>query len=103
MQSLLIKLLLWAVPSLGGPLTSAIVSAAVAIGKEEVSIMLPVVKSFIAAAGDPKSHPELTSGPKKFEWVFEKTIEAFPSANGKAIGTLINVMVQEAEVIAAAI
>jgi len=100
MQTILIKLLLWIVPTLGGPLADAIVGAALAIGKEEVSLMLPVVKGFIAAADDPKSHPELTSGPQKFVWVFERSIEAFPKTNGKALGTLITLVVQEAQTIA---
>jgi hypothetical protein len=103
MQSILLKVLMWAIPTLGGPLAQAIVAAVVGIGQEEVSIMLPVVKAFITAADDPKQHPELTSGPQKFVWVFEQSVEAFPSANSKALGTLINVVVQEIEVIVSAI
>jgi hypothetical protein len=103
MQEILLKLLLYILPSLGGPMANAIVGVAFALGKEEVSIMLPVVKAYITAADDPKLHPELTSGVQKFAWVFEQSVEAFPSANSKALGTFINIIVQEASVIEAAL
>jgi hypothetical protein len=101
MNEILLKLLMYVVPSLGIGPAGAIITVAVALGKEETSIMMPVVKEYIAEADDVKLHPEFTSGFKKFEWVFEQSIFAFPSANGKALGAFINIMVLEASVIGA--
>lgn len=103
MVGFLVKILLWVVPTLGTALANAIVAAAIGIGQEEVAIMLPVIRGYITEADDVTKHPELKTGPQKFVWVFEQSVAAFPSANEKAIGTLINVIVQEAELILAAL
>jgi hypothetical protein len=91
MQTVLLRALLWVVPSLSGTLASAIVSAIVQLGHAEVKIMTPVVKAYIARAD---LMPEFTEGIEKFVWVFKSIVKEFPEANRKAIGTLINVLVQ---------
>lgn len=100
MTSLLVKLLLFIAPGLGNPLATAIIGAAVAVGDEEVKIMLPIVRNLIAQAN---ANPQFTSGPQKFVWVFEQSAAAFPGANREALGTMINIAVQEATAIAKAL
>lgn len=90
-KKILIKALLLAIPSLGGPLATALVTIIVALGEAEAKIMVPVIEANIARAD---LMPGFKHGYEKFVWVFTQTVKEFPDANSRGIGTLINILVQ---------